>query len=135
MPIRRSTALGDSGSGLPPVSPTPSPGGDGVAGQRLHQEGEGKAARHVRGEIFGCGPQRAEATGGAGLGGAMMAVVTGRISRERRVGDRASMARPGGRGWACDDGRKMVLFFARQLAREQGLVPADTPLMITDRMF
>lgn len=34
-----------------------------------------------------------------------------------------------------DDGRKMMLFFARQLAREQGLVPADTPLMITDRVF
>ncbi len=34
-----------------------------------------------------------------------------------------------------DDGRKMMLFFARQLAREQRLVPADTPLMITDRVF
>jgi hypothetical protein len=34
-----------------------------------------------------------------------------------------------------DDGRKMVLFFSRQLAREQGLVPADTPLIITDRVF
>lgn len=34
-----------------------------------------------------------------------------------------------------DDGRKMMLFFARQLARERRLVPADTPLMITDRVF
>lgn len=38
-------------------------------------------------------------------------------------------------GHVDDDGRKMLLFFARQLAREQGLVPADTPLMVTDRVF
>lgn len=38
-------------------------------------------------------------------------------------------------GHVDDDGRKMILFFARQLAREQGLVPADTPLMITDHVF
>jgi len=29
----------------------------------------------------------------------------------------------------------MMLLFARQVAREQGLVPADTPMMITDRVF
>lgn len=34
-----------------------------------------------------------------------------------------------------DDGRKMILFLSRQVARDQGLVPADTPLMITDRVF
>lgn len=38
-------------------------------------------------------------------------------------------------GHVDEDGRKMMLFFARQLAREQGLVPTDTPLMITDRVF
>lgn len=38
-------------------------------------------------------------------------------------------------GHVDDDGRKMMLFFARQLAREQRLVPADTPLMLTDRVF
>ena len=38
-------------------------------------------------------------------------------------------------GHVDDDGRKTMLFFARQLAREQGLVPADTPLMIADRVF
>ena len=38
-------------------------------------------------------------------------------------------------GHVDDDGRKIVLFFARQVAREQGLVPADTPMMITDRVF
>ena len=38
-------------------------------------------------------------------------------------------------GHVDDDGRKMMLFFSRQLAREQGLVPADAPLIITDRMF
>ena len=31
--------------------------------------------------------------------------------------------------------RKMILFVSRQMARDQGLVPADTPLMITDRVF
>ncbi|MBS7789349.1 hypothetical protein KTR66_05055 [Roseococcus sp. SDR] len=34
-----------------------------------------------------------------------------------------------------DDGRKMILFVSRQLAREHGLVPPDTPLIITDRVF
>jgi len=38
-------------------------------------------------------------------------------------------------GHVDDDGCKMMVFFARQLAREQGLMPADTPLMITDRVF
>ena len=34
-----------------------------------------------------------------------------------------------------DDGRKMLLFFARQLAKEQGLVPPGTPLVMTDQML
>jgi hypothetical protein len=34
-----------------------------------------------------------------------------------------------------DDGRKMLLFLGRQLAREQGLVSCDEPLLITDRVF
>jgi len=34
-----------------------------------------------------------------------------------------------------DNGRKMMLCFARQLAREQGLVPADTFLRIIDCVF
>ena len=34
-----------------------------------------------------------------------------------------------------DDGRKLMLFFARTLAREQGLVPPVTPLLITNRVF
>lgn len=38
-------------------------------------------------------------------------------------------------GHVDDDGRKMMPFVAHQLAREQGLVPANTPLMITDRVF
>ncbi len=38
-------------------------------------------------------------------------------------------------GHVDDDGRKMMLFFSRQLAREHGLVPPDTPLIITDRVF
>lgn len=38
-------------------------------------------------------------------------------------------------GHVDDEGRKMMLFFARQLARERGLVSTDTPLMITDRVF
>ncbi len=37
-------------------------------------------------------------------------------------------------GHVDDDGRKMILFFSRQLARAQGLVPPDTPLIITDRV-
>ena len=38
-------------------------------------------------------------------------------------------------GAVDDDGRKVILFVSRQLARDQGLVPADTPLMIIDRVF
>ena len=38
-------------------------------------------------------------------------------------------------GHVDNDGRKMMLFFSRQLAREQGLVPPDTPLMISNRVF
>lgn len=38
-------------------------------------------------------------------------------------------------GHVDDDDRKMMLFFSRQLAREHGLVPPDTPLIITDRVF
>lgn len=34
-----------------------------------------------------------------------------------------------------DDGRKMMLFVARQLAREQGLVSPEAPLIITNRVF
>ncbi len=33
------------------------------------------------------------------------------------------------------DGRKMLLFFARQLAKEQGLVPPSTPLVMTDQVL
>jgi len=38
-------------------------------------------------------------------------------------------------GHVDDDGRKLMLFFARTLARNQGLVPPDTPLLKTDRVF
>jgi hypothetical protein len=38
-------------------------------------------------------------------------------------------------GHVDDDGRKIMLFFSRQRAREHGLVPPDTPLIITDRVF
>ena len=38
-------------------------------------------------------------------------------------------------GHVDDDGRKLMLFFARQLAREQGLVPSNTPLLMADRVF
>lgn len=34
-----------------------------------------------------------------------------------------------------NDDRKMMLFFARSLARDQGLVPPNTPLMITAPVF
>lgn len=34
-----------------------------------------------------------------------------------------------------DDGRKMLLYFARQLAKEQGLVPLGTPLVMADQML
>jgi len=45
------------------------PSGNRVAGKCLDQEGEGQAAGHVGIEIGLGGPQRAKATGGAGLGG------------------------------------------------------------------
>ncbi|PWS34285.1 hypothetical protein DFH01_24975 [Falsiroseomonas bella] len=38
-------------------------------------------------------------------------------------------------GHVDDDGRKLMLFFARTLARDQGLVPAGTQLLMTDRVF
>jgi len=38
-------------------------------------------------------------------------------------------------GAVDDDGRKVILFVSRQLAREQGIVPADTPLIITNRVL
>jgi hypothetical protein len=38
-------------------------------------------------------------------------------------------------GHVDDDGRKLMLFFARTLARDQGLVPSDAPLLMTDRVF
>lgn len=38
-------------------------------------------------------------------------------------------------GHVDDDGRKLMLFFSRTLARDQGLVPPDTPLVMTDRVF
>lgn len=38
-------------------------------------------------------------------------------------------------GHVDDDGRKLMLFFARTLARDQGLVSPDTPLLMTDRVF
>ena len=38
-------------------------------------------------------------------------------------------------GSVDDEGRKVILFISRQVGRDQGLVPADTPLMITDRVF
>ncbi|WP_439580693.1 hypothetical protein [Elioraea sp.] len=34
-----------------------------------------------------------------------------------------------------DNGRKMLLFIARGILREQGLVPAPTPLVLTDRVL
>ena len=40
-----------------------------MAGQRLDQEGEGKAAGHVGVEIWFCRTERAEAPGGGCLGG------------------------------------------------------------------
>ena len=33
------------------------------------------------------------------------------------------------------DSRKMLLYFARLLAQEQGLVSAATPLVMTDQVF
>jgi hypothetical protein len=38
-------------------------------------------------------------------------------------------------GHVDDDGRKLILFFARSLARDQGLVSPGTPLVMTDRVF
>ncbi|MBX6386228.1 MAG: hypothetical protein IRZ07_25200 [Microbispora sp.] len=38
-------------------------------------------------------------------------------------------------GHVDDDGRKLILFVARQVAREQGLVSPNTPLLMTDRVF
>ncbi|MBX6386226.1 MAG: hypothetical protein IRZ07_25190 [Microbispora sp.] len=38
-------------------------------------------------------------------------------------------------GHVDDDGRKLMLFIARAVAREQGLVPPNTPLLMTDRVF
>lgn len=38
-------------------------------------------------------------------------------------------------GHVDDDGRKLMLFFARTLARDQGFVPPDSPLLMTDRVF
>lgn len=38
-------------------------------------------------------------------------------------------------GHVDDDGRKLMLFFARSLARDQGLVPPSAPLVMTDRVF
>jgi hypothetical protein len=34
-----------------------------------------------------------------------------------------------------DDSRKVMLFFARTVARDQGLVPPGTPLLMTDRVL
>lgn len=38
-------------------------------------------------------------------------------------------------GHVDNDGRKLMLFFARSLARDQGLVSPSTPLVMTDRVF
>jgi hypothetical protein len=38
-------------------------------------------------------------------------------------------------GHVDDDGRKLMLFFARSLARDQGLIAPSTPLVMTDRVF
>lgn len=38
-------------------------------------------------------------------------------------------------GHVDDDGRKLMLFFARTLARDQGLIPQSTPLVITGQVF
>ncbi|SFL13938.1 hypothetical protein [Falsiroseomonas stagni] len=53
--------------------------------------------------------------------------------RKPRTGQREELLRIWGH--VDDDGRKILLFVARQLAREQGPVPVDTPLMITDCVF
>jgi len=36
---------------------------------------------------------------------------------------------------ADDDSRKVMLFFVRTVARDQGLVPPGTPLLMTDRVL
>lgn len=38
-------------------------------------------------------------------------------------------------GHVDDDGCKLMLFFARTVARDQGLIPPSTPLLMTDRVF
>jgi hypothetical protein len=38
-------------------------------------------------------------------------------------------------GHVDDDGRKLMLFVARAVAREQGLVEQSTPLIMTKREF
>lgn len=38
-------------------------------------------------------------------------------------------------GQVDDDSRKLMLFFARTVARDQGLIPPSTPLVMTDRVF
>lgn len=42
-----------------------------------------------------------------------------------------------GRVWHAvdDEGRKMILYFVRSIAREQGLVAPATPLLMTDRVL
>lgn len=34
-----------------------------------------------------------------------------------------------------DDRRKVLIFFARGIAQDAGLVPPNTPLVMTDRVF
>jgi hypothetical protein len=34
-----------------------------------------------------------------------------------------------------DDRRKVLIFFARGIAQDAGLVPPNTPLLMTDRVF
>jgi hypothetical protein len=34
-----------------------------------------------------------------------------------------------------DEGRKLMLFFARTVARDQGVIPPSTPLVMTDSAF
>lgn len=38
-------------------------------------------------------------------------------------------------GHVDDDGRKLMLFFARSLARDRGSVPPSTPLVMIERVF
>ncbi len=39
------------------------------------------------------------------------------------------------RGAVDDDHRKMLIYFARGMAQDAGLVPANTRLLMTDRVF